>query len=103
MTDDSKRKYLFIINDGPYGNERPYNALRLAMNLVKEPAACVQVFLMGTASTAHRGQKTPNGYYNVERMLHASSARAKSPPEGPVQRPAGSGQNGSSRACSRGI
>jgi len=27
-------KYLFIINDGPYGNERPYNALRLALNLL---------------------------------------------------------------------
>jgi len=28
--------YLFIINDGPYGSERAYNALRLAMNLQKE-------------------------------------------------------------------
>lgn len=27
--------YLFVINDAPYGNERPYNALRHAMNLVK--------------------------------------------------------------------
>ena len=26
---------LFIINNAPYGDERPYNALRLAMNLVK--------------------------------------------------------------------
>ena len=25
--------YLFIINNAPYGDERPYNALRLAMNL----------------------------------------------------------------------
>jgi len=29
-----RMKYLFIINDGPYGNERPYNALRLALNLL---------------------------------------------------------------------
>ena len=29
--------YLFILNDAPYGNERPYNALRLALNLVKRP------------------------------------------------------------------
>jgi sulfur relay (sulfurtransferase) complex TusBCD TusD component (DsrE family) len=28
----------FIINDGPYGNERAYNALRLALNLVKSLA-----------------------------------------------------------------
>ena len=26
---------LFIINEGPYGDERPYNALRLALNLAK--------------------------------------------------------------------
>lgn len=30
------RNYPFI-NDAPYGNERPYNALRLAMNLAKRP------------------------------------------------------------------
>ena len=29
------KKYLFIANDGPYGNERPYHALRMAMNLAK--------------------------------------------------------------------
>jgi len=28
MTEDGRKKYLFIINDSPYGNERPYNALR---------------------------------------------------------------------------
>ena len=31
-------KYLFILNDGPYGSERSYNALRLAGFLVKEMA-----------------------------------------------------------------
>ena len=72
MTEGGKKNYLFIINDSPYGNERPYNALRLAMNLVKEPEACVQVFLMGDGvNCAVAGQKTPNGYYNVERMLQS--------------------------------
>ena len=72
MTEDGKKKYLFIINDAPYGNERPYNALRLAMNLAKEPEARVQVFLMGDGvNCAVAGQKTPNGYYNVERMLQS--------------------------------
>jgi uncharacterized protein involved in oxidation of intracellular sulfur len=72
MTEDGKRTYLFIINDSPYGNERPYNALRLAMNLAKLPDAYVQVFLMGDGvSCAVAGQKTPNGYYNVERMLQS--------------------------------
>ncbi|MCU0501875.1 MAG: DsrE family protein [Anaerolineae bacterium] len=72
MAEDSKKKFLFIINDAPYGNERPYNALRLAMNLVKESGAWVQVFLMGDGvGCAIAGQKTPNGYYNVERMLQS--------------------------------
>ena len=35
---------LFIINDGPYGNERPYNALRLALNVVKREGVNVRVF-----------------------------------------------------------
>jgi uncharacterized protein involved in oxidation of intracellular sulfur len=72
MTEDGKRTYLFIINDAPYGNERPYNALRLAMNLAKLPDAHVQVFLLGDGvNGAVAGQKTPNGYYNVERMLQS--------------------------------
>jgi len=72
MTEDGKRTYLFIINDAPYGNERPYNALRLAMNLAKLPDAHVQVFLMGDGvNCAVPGQKTPNGYYNVERMVQS--------------------------------
>ena len=32
---DQDTSYLIVVNDGPYGNERPYNALRIAMNLVK--------------------------------------------------------------------
>ena len=71
MSDKSKA-YLFIINDAPYGNERPYNALRLAMSLAKLEDAHVQVFLMGDGvNCAVVGQKTPNGYYNVERMLQS--------------------------------
>ena len=61
--ENSKKTYLFIINDAPYGNERPYNALRLAMNLVKLPDAIVQIFLVGDGVTcAMAGQKTPNGF-----------------------------------------
>ncbi len=70
MTENGKRNYLFIINDAPYGNEQPYNALRLAMALAKQPEASVQVFLIGDGvSCAISGQQTPNGYYSIERML----------------------------------
>lgn len=64
-------KSLFIVNDPPYGTERVYNALRLAHALVKrEPSMQVTIFLMADAVLAGKAQqKTPDGYYNVERML----------------------------------
>jgi uncharacterized protein involved in oxidation of intracellular sulfur len=65
-------KILIIINDAPYGSEKAYNALRLAMALQKEESNEVRVFLMGDAVTcALPNQSTPQGYYNVERMLKA--------------------------------
>ena len=62
---------LFILNEAPYGSERTYNALRLAMAIQKEhPATDVRVFLMADAVTAAIPvQATPQGYYNIERML----------------------------------
>ncbi len=70
MPDHKPKNFLFIINESPYGNERPYNALRLAMNLSKRPEACVRVFMTGDGvNCAIAGQKPPDGYYNVERML----------------------------------
>lgn len=64
-------RILFIVNDPPYGTERVYNALRLAPVLVKnDPDTQVTVFLMADAVLAAKGgQKTPDGFYNVERML----------------------------------
>ncbi len=64
-------KILFILNDPPYGAERCYNALRLAHALLKnDPEIEVTVFLMADAVVAAKaGQKTPDGYYNMERML----------------------------------
>ncbi len=73
--DNPKKSYLFIINNGPYGSENPYNALRLAFNLVKRPEANVRVFMTGDGVGCALGnQTTPDGYYNVERMV-ASLAR----------------------------
>ncbi len=74
----SPKNYLLVVNDAPYGSERPYNALRLALNLVKRPDVSVRVFLMGDGvSCARRGQKTPDGYYNVERMLQSLARRGE--------------------------
>ncbi|MFW6139313.1 MAG: DsrE/DsrF/TusD sulfur relay family protein [Spirochaetota bacterium] len=64
-------KVLLIINDPPYGTEKAYNALRLAMSLQKEHEdAEVRIFLLGDAvNSAVPNQKSPQGYYNLERML----------------------------------
>jgi uncharacterized protein involved in oxidation of intracellular sulfur len=63
-------KVLLIVNDPPYGTERVYNALRLAHALLKKPQTELSVFLMADSVIAAKaGQKTPDGYYNVERML----------------------------------
>lgn len=62
---------LFILNDAPYGSERPYNGVRLANSLAKQAGgADITIFLMGDAVLAAKtGQKTPDGFYNMEGML----------------------------------
>ena len=62
-----------IINDAPYGIEKPWNALRLASTSVGEEIGMkVRVFLMGdSVLSAKKGQKTPDGYYNMEKMLQS--------------------------------
>jgi len=66
-------KILIIINDAPYGTEKAYNALRMAMTLQKEHTEVgVKIFLLADAVfCALLNQKTPNGYYNIERMLNS--------------------------------
>ena len=61
---------LFIINDAPYGNERAYNALRLAGALAAKEGQSVRLFLMAdSVACAKLGQKVPEGYYNVQLMV----------------------------------
>ena len=63
-------KTLLIFNDAPYGSERTYNGARLAGALVKQADSEVRVFLIGdAAAAAHRQQKVPTGFYNLEVML----------------------------------
>ncbi|MDI6754909.1 MAG: DsrE family protein, partial [Thermodesulfobacteriota bacterium] len=58
-----------IINDAPYGIEKPWNALRLAKALVATKQK-VNIFLMGDAvGMAKNRQQTPTGYYNLAQML----------------------------------
>lgn len=68
---------LILINDAPYGTEKAYNALRLAMALQKDhPTVQVKVFLVADAvSCGIPNQNTPQGYYNIERMLKSVLAK----------------------------
>lgn len=67
-------KILIIINDAPYGTEKAFNALRIANQINKDfPETEVCVFLMADGVIcAIPNQTTPNGYYNIERMLKLS-------------------------------
>ena len=64
---------LLVVNGPPYGSDGPYNALRLAMTLQREQADVdIRLFLLGDGVTcALSGQTTPQGYYNLERMVKA--------------------------------
>ena len=65
------KKVLILVNDAPYGTEKAYNAFRLAMQIQKDYEGTeLSVFLMADAVTcALPNQNTPNGYYNIERMV----------------------------------
>jgi uncharacterized protein involved in oxidation of intracellular sulfur len=66
---------LIILNEPAYGNERTYNGLRLALSLAKAETVELRVFLMGdSVAAAKPRQKTPEGYYNLERMLKGLAA-----------------------------
>ncbi len=62
---------VIIVNAGPYGNETTYDALRLAMSLARQASERPpRVFLLGNAvSCALPQQRTPSGFYNIERMI----------------------------------
>ena len=67
------KKVLILVNDAPYRTEKTYNALRLAIQIQKDYEGTeLYIFLMADAVTcALPDQNTPNGYYNIERMLKA--------------------------------
>jgi uncharacterized protein involved in oxidation of intracellular sulfur len=70
-------KILILLNDGPYGTEKAYNALRLTNQLNKDHGEVeVRLFLMADAAAcAMANQTTPNGYYNIERMIRLAISK----------------------------
>ena len=65
-------KVLVILNDPPYGSERSWNGLRLAGALARREGVEVRVFCFGDAvGCAAAGQKVPDGYFHIDRMVSA--------------------------------
>jgi uncharacterized protein involved in oxidation of intracellular sulfur len=60
-----------ILQSPPYGDEKIWNALRLARALITVTIGMkINIFLLGDAvAAAKKGQKPPEGYYNLETML----------------------------------
>lgn len=70
-------RFLVIVNDQPYGSERPYNALRLAGALGRRETVELRVFLLGDAvACAVAGQSLPEGHYHLDRMLNPDGVAA---------------------------
>jgi len=71
------KEILFILNEPPYGSEKIYNALRLALAIVrKQDSETIHIFLFGdSVLAAKRSQKVAQGYYNLETMLKGLATR----------------------------
>jgi uncharacterized protein involved in oxidation of intracellular sulfur len=70
-------EFLFVINDSPYGSQRAFNALRLALFLSHDSP--IGVFLMGDGVTcALAGLAPVDADYNPQEMLKEIAA-SKSP------------------------
>jgi len=63
-----------IVNGPAYGMDSTYNAIRLAVAMSKRDGVEMTIFLMGDGVTAAMSnQKTPDGYYKLDRMLGSAS------------------------------
>jgi len=64
---------VIILNHPPYGNETTFNALRLSMALQQDQGVTgLSIYLLGdSVSYALPNQMTPQGYYNIEKMLRS--------------------------------
>lgn len=77
MTERAKN-YVVIINDAPVDSERPYNALRLAVKLVKQPGVRVRLFLLGDGvQCALAGQQADEDLARIERIVGSVARRGE--------------------------
>ena len=64
------QQVLIVVNDAPYGSEKLFNALRLAIQLNEQAKAPkVKLFLLSDAVTAVLPKQQPGEGYNLQQML----------------------------------
>ena len=68
-------KYLIVVNELPYSNEKPYNALRITMSLNKSKVQKKICFLDDGVVCAMKDQKTLDCYFNLKRMIKSVSRK----------------------------
>jgi sulfur relay (sulfurtransferase) complex TusBCD TusD component (DsrE family) len=77
MTEPIK-SYVLVINDAPLDGERPYNAMRLAMKLLKQPGVRLRLFLLGNGvECALAGQDASEDSVRIQRMLSSLARRGE--------------------------
>lgn len=66
----NEQTLLFVLNDAPYGSERSFNGLRLAINLnEQEVKTKINVFLMSDSVSCALPKQAPGEGYHVQQML----------------------------------
>lgn len=64
---------LVVLDDPPYGVARSFDAVRRAGSSASREQVAVRVFQIGDAAgCAVSGEKVPNGYDHLDRMIRAT-------------------------------
>jgi uncharacterized protein involved in oxidation of intracellular sulfur len=79
-------KTLFIVNDQPYGSERPYNALRLADALARRDGPDAGQLVEGGATLDARGARRLDGLgrqggHVLMRAVNVGDSRVRTRPD----------------------
>lgn len=69
------QKLLFILTSAPYGNERFFSGLRLALQLQELKQAEIKLFLMSDAVVGGLAKQNPAEGYHIQQMLEILSSQ----------------------------
>ncbi|WP_032092658.1 DsrE/DsrF/TusD sulfur relay family protein [Necropsobacter rosorum] len=71
------QKIVFIVHAAPYGNERFFSALRLALQIQEQHKSAVEIklFLMSDAVTGGLAGQQPAEGYHLQQMLEILTAQ----------------------------